>query len=362
MIDIHITKPMMVIITAALAAAYLLLWPVPIEPVAWDAPENEGYVSDFAPNTKMQGLARVSLNGHSGPEDIALGPDGKLYVPTHDGVIFTYGGGKLTEFAKTQGRPLGIEFGPNGKLFVADAYRGLLEIGPDGNIIVLTNKTDDGSPIRYADDLDVADDGSIYFTDASVKFGAEEFGGTLPASLLDLMEHGPNGRVLKYDPASKSTSVLLDGLSFANGMALTADGSHYLVVETGTYSVLRVPVGVNAEATPILQNLPGFPDNINRNADGTFWIGLVSPRSPAVEFLSDRPFLRKIVQRLPTFMRPKPLRYGFVLRIDEDGNVLETLQDPSGDYALTTGLIEGADRKRYITSLTEPDIGVLPPK
>ena len=171
---------------------------------------------------------------------------------------------------------------------------------------MLTNATDDGSPIRYADDLDIAANGTIYFTDASVKFCAEESGGTLPASLLDLMEHGPNSRVLKYDPASKSTTVLLEGMSFANGLALTADGRHYLVVETGTYSVLKVPVGVNAEAMPILQNLPGFPDNINRNADGTFWVGLASPRPAAVEFLSDKLLLRKVVQRLPAFLRPKP--------------------------------------------------------
>jgi sugar lactone lactonase YvrE len=361
-LDIHISKTRVAIVLAALAGAYLLFWPVPIEPVAWEAPKNQGYVGDYAANTKLQGLTRVSLQGDTGPEDIAIGPDSKLYVPTHDGMIFTFdpASQELREFAQTNGRPLGIEFGPSGKLFVADAYRGLLEISPDGAVTVLTNATDDGSPIRYADDLDVAADGAIYFTDASVKFGAEEFGGTLPASLLDLMEHGPNGRVLKYDPATKSTTVLLEGLSFANGLALAADGRHYLVIETGTYSVLKVPVGINAEVTPILQNLPGFPDNINRNSDGTFWVGLVSPRSPAVEFLSGRPYLRKVVQRLPAFMRPKPLRYGFVLKIDEDGNVLETLQDPTGDYALTTGLIEGADGIRYVTSLTEPDIGILP--
>jgi len=175
------------------------------------------------------------------------------------------------------------------------------------------------------------------------------------------MEHGPNGRLLKYDPASGQTTAVLTGRSFANGVALTADGSHILLIETGTYSVLKLPVDGQEEPTAILTNLPGFPDNINRNADGTFWLGLVSPRSAAVEFLSSRPFLRKLVQRLPAFLRPKPQRYGFVMRIDENGTVLETLQDPSGAYALTTGLVEGRNGIRYITSLTEPDLGVLKP-
>ena len=130
MLGIQISKSLVAIIVAALAAAYLLFWPVPIDPVAWEAPDNQGYVGDFVPKTKLQGLKRVSLDGHTGPEDIAIGKDGKLYMPAHYGEIFTYdpSNGALMEFTKTGGRPLGIEFGPDGKLFVADTYRGLLEI------------------------------------------------------------------------------------------------------------------------------------------------------------------------------------------------------------------------------------------
>ena len=69
--------------------------------------------------------------------------------------------------------------------------------------------------------------------------------------------------------------------------------------------------------------------------------------------------MRKIIQRLPPAIRPKPQRYGFLVRINENGDVLETLQDPSGAYALVTGAIEGSDGKLYISSLTEPDLAVL---
>ncbi len=87
----------------------------------------------------------------------------------------------------------------------------------------------------------------------------------------------------------------------------------------------------------------------------------ISPRSEAADALSGKPFLRKVVMRLPAFMRPKPQRYGFVIKIDENGKVLDTRQDPAGSYALTTGLIEGDGGTRYVTSLTEPDLGVLKP-
>jgi sugar lactone lactonase YvrE len=343
-------------------AAYLLLWPVPIDPVAWSAPKNAGYVGAFAPNDILDDIEPALLGGFSGPEDAAFGPDGLLYIATHEGIVVTYDptSGDVSEFADTGGRPLGVEFDDNGILFVADAYRGLLAISPDGTVKVLADDIDGNSPIAYADDVDIAPDGSAYFTDASTKFGAEDSGGTLAGSFLDLMEHGGHGRVLRYDPSTGDTEIVLDGLSFANGLAMTASGTHFLVVETGNYTIKKISLdGTNTEI--IVENLPGFPDNINRNADGTFWVGLVSPRSDVADGLSNIPFMRKIIMRLPAFLRPDAQRYGFVIKIDEDGNILETLQGPSGSYALTTGLIEGPNGTRFVTSLTEPSLGILEP-
>lgn len=343
-------------------AAYLLLWPVAIEPVAWNAPVDAGYVADYRPNERLKAVSRIALPDHTGPEDAAFGPDGALYMATHEGAILRYdpGSGAVRTFATTNGRPLGVEFGPDGTLYVADAYRGLLAISNAGAVTVLADTTDGDSPILYADDLDIAPDGSVYFSDASTRFGAEKIGSTLSASILDLMEHSSNGRVLRYDPATGKTTTVLDGLNFPNGVAMTQSGRHYLLVETGTYSVLKVAVDGSAPPQTIVENLPGFPDNINRNADGTFWFGVVSPRSKIADQVSAQPFLRKVIMRLPAFVRPKAQRYSFVVRIDEEGQVLDTLQDPEGSYALNTGLIEGPDGRRYVTSLTEPDLGVLP--
>lgn len=346
-----------------LAASYLLLWPVSIDPVAWRAPENAGYTGRFETNTSLQALKFVNLGGDNGPEDAAVGPDGTIYVPTHSGKIVKVSleNASASPFAEPGGRVLGIEFSSDGTLYAADAYRGLLKIDDTGAVTVLADRTDDGSPIRYANDLDIADDGTIYFSDASTKFGARDNGGTLPASILDLMEHGANGRVLKHDPATGKVTMLVEGLHFANGVALARDGSFLLIAETGTYSVLKHwLIGPKAGQTEtILQNLPGFPDNINDNPDGTFWLGLVSPRSAPVDGISDSPFLRKMVMRLPAQFRPKPQRYGFAIRIDGTGDVLENLQDPSGDYALVTGGIDTQDGRVVITSLTEPRLGYL---
>jgi len=223
---------------------------------------------------------------------------------------------------------------------------------------VLTDHAD-GLPILYADELDIAKDGKIYFSDASTKFGAKASGSTLAASLLELMEHGRTGRVLVYDPRDGSTKTLADNLSFPNGIAMCPDDACVLVVETGTYSIKRIWLkGLKSGITEtIIDNLPGFPDNLNRGQGGRYWLGLTSARSEALDKLAAKPFVRKIVQRLPASLRPKAVNYGFVIAIDYNGKILAQYQDPSGGYPLTTGASEPGDGWLYIGSLGATELG-----
>ncbi|MEP5155239.1 SMP-30/gluconolactonase/LRE family protein [Planktotalea sp.] len=341
-------------------AAYLVLWPVSVRPVAWEAPKDVGYTGAFAANDRLGALEFIDINGRVGPEDADVGADGKIYLASHDGEIMRIADdGTVTTFAQTDGRPLGIEFADDGTLYVADAYRGLLAIDQNGQVTLLSDKTEDGSPILYADDVDIASDGAVYFSDASTRFGAKANGGTLTASVLDLVEHSSNGRILKYDPATQKTTVFADGLNFANGVAINETSDAAFVVETGNYRVWRFPLD-GSQGQVVLDNLPGFPDNINNGPDGTFWVGLVSPRNAIMDNLSDAPFMRRIIMRLPDAMKPAPTRYGFILRMDASGNVVETLQDPAGEYALTTGAVTLPDGRLAVTSLTEPRLGLLP--
>lgn len=159
----------------ALLLAYLALWPVPVQPVIWEAPENAGYVGDFSPNNRLAELEFIDLDGRSGPEDADIGPDGLIYVATHNGEILKIGAdGGISPFTNTEGRPLGIEFAPDGTLYVADAYLGLMAVDRDGRIKRLADRTEEGSPILYANDLAIAADGSIYFSDASTRFGQKQ--------------------------------------------------------------------------------------------------------------------------------------------------------------------------------------------
>jgi len=243
----------------------------------------------------------------------------EIYVSSQSGTILEIDPAANTHrvYAQTGGSALGMEMDAAGHLIIADAYRGLLSVAPNGVVTVLTDAVD-GTPILYADDLDIAADGVIYFSDASTKFGAEAAGSTLAASLLELMEHGGTGRLLAYDPEAKTTSIIREGYVFSNGVAVTESGD-ILVNETGTYQVHRV--SPNGDSRVIMENLPGFPDNINRGprlADGTetFLLGLVSQRSKWLDDNSDNVGVRKMAMRLPEFLRPKSVSYGLIIQID----------------------------------------------
>ncbi|WP_245978622.1 SMP-30/gluconolactonase/LRE family protein [Stella humosa] len=349
--------------------AYLCFWPVPAEPRSWSAPTPPGYTGAHAPNAGLAGLRDIAIGNEFGPEHIAIGPDGKLYTAMTSGGLLRMDadGGNQEVFASTGGRVLGFAFDAQGRMIAADAMKGLLVIDADRRVGVLANRVSAGDPIRYANSVVVAPDGTIYFTDASTRFAPAEWGGTYEASVLDILEQSASGRVLAFDPAAASTRVVAHGLSFANGIALSSDGRTLFVAETGRYRIWKIDTAARAvdvhggspQARVLLDNLPGYPDNLMRGREGRIWVGLFRPRNPAADGLAERPFLRKILLRLPRSLLPLGKPYGHVFAIDEEGRVVADLQDPSGAYPETTGATETADRL-YIHSLHARTIGWAP--
>jgi sugar lactone lactonase YvrE len=338
---------------------YFIAWPVPIDPVAWIAPPNPGYTGPYEVNERLKGIETFPIAGNHGPEDIALDAKGRIYAATHEGNIVRLDpdGSNPENWVNTGGRPLGIDFDGRGNLIVADAFRGLLSITPNGEISELASVAD-GIPIRYADDVDVAADGKIYFSDASTKFGAKESGGTYEGSLLDLMEHGGHGRLIVYDPMTRETKTLLDDLNFANGVAVSHDQSYVLVNETGGYRVIRywITGQKKGQFETLIGSLPSFPDNISTGQNGRYWVAFVSPRNPLLDKLAGNPFIRKVIQRMPAFMRPQAVAYGHIIAIDDNGKVVVDLQDPDGNYPINTSVTETKEHL-YIGSLVTPVLG-----
>ncbi len=177
-----------------------------------------------------------------------------------------------------------------------------------------------------------------------------------------LLEHGGDGRLLRYDPGANQAEVLLDGLQFANGIALSQNEDFVLVTETGNYRIVRYWLKGDKAGTHdiFMDNLPGIPDGISANGDGTFWLALFSPRNAMLDSLSDKPLLRKVAFRMPSFLQPQPVHHGFVLGLDEQGQVTHNLQDNSdGAFAPITSA-EQHGNTLYLGSLTEPRFAAYP--
>jgi sugar lactone lactonase YvrE len=336
----------------AILIGYLLLWPVSIDPAPWSPPEPPSTESGiFETNSRLRDAKRLPIGG-IGPEDVAVDRQGRIYGGLVDGRIMRLkpDGTRPTQFAHTGGRPLGLHFDGRDNLIVADAVKGLLSIDPKGKITSLA-KAQGEVPFGFADDVDVAPDGIIYFSDASSRWGVHHY-------REDVMEHRPHGRLLAYDPKTKKTRLVVDKLFFANGVAVSHDGTYVLVNETTTYRVKRHWLaGPRRGKTEVfIDNLPGFPDGISAGRDGLFWIAVFSPRVKLLDRVLPSPWLRKVIYRLPRFLQPDPVRHGIVLAVDGHGRVKHNLQDPSADsYSPVTSVQQHGDML-YLGSLSYPGI------
>ena len=345
----------LLLLIVIVAIAYLFLWPVRINPVAWAPPPAPELTGVYAQNNELAKIERLPVSGF-GPEDVAFDSQDRIYCGSQDGFIFRFqpDGTHPAVFAETKGRPLGLMFDHHGNLIVADAMVGLMSIAPDGKATVLSTEAE-GVPFRCTNDLDIADDGTIYFTDASYKFRLTDL-------KADLLEHGPNGRFLAYDPDTKQTRVIARDLYFANGVAISPDQSFALVNETGAYRVTRVWLKGEKQGRTetFIDNLPGFPDGISSNGRGTFWLAIVNRRDATLDTLLRYPFMRKMVMRMPNFMQPSMKRYAFVLGLDMNGRVVRNLQDPSAKrFAAIANVVEHKGAL-YFGSIGESAIGRMP--
>ncbi|HEY6804001.1 MAG TPA: SMP-30/gluconolactonase/LRE family protein [Pyrinomonadaceae bacterium] len=341
----------LVIILAGLG--YLLLAPVPIIPGTWIPPIAPTLTGQYQQNNRLAQVQRLSLGDGRSPEDVALDSQGRIYAGLDDGRIIQLqpDGSQPQVFANTNGRPLGLVFDPTGNLIVADSIQGLLSIAPDGRLQVLATEAD-GAKFGCLNDLDVAADGTIYFTEASNKFPMSKFAS-------DIIEHQPNGRFLSYDPKTRTTHTIFKGIYFANGVAVSPDQTFVLVAETGLYRVLKFPLsGIQqGQHEVFIDNLPGFPDGISSNHKDKFWLSLVTPRDQVLDQILPYPFMRKMVFRLPNFLHPAPKRYSFVLGLDANAKVVDNLQNGSPDcYAEIANTVEH-DGVLYFGSIGENTVG-----
>lgn len=260
------------------------------------------------------------------------------------------------------GRPLGLRFHSRGgieNLYIADAYHGLLVVGPEGGIATPLAIHADRKPILFANDLDIHANGSIFFTDTSNRYNRVEH-------FLIMLEGEATGRLLRYDIPTKTTHVVLKGLAFPNGVQLSKDQSFLLFTETTNCRIMKyILEGPKRGTTEVVANLPGFPDNIRMNEKGEFWVAIDCCRTAAQEVLIQNPWLRRAYFRLPIRMRYLARivgmrMYAMIAKVDEKGKILEVMADKKGDVMKLVSEVKEAEGKLWIGTVAHNHIATVP--
>ena len=231
----------------------------------------------FAQNDKLRDVSLIGLGRIEAPEDVILDRNDNLYAGSRHGDIMRFFAPDYEEmevFAHIGGQPLGMAFDRNDNLYVCIGGMGLYRITPERKVEKVTDETNrslysvnDDSRLRLADDLDIADDGRIFFSEATVRYEMHEWP-------VDGLEARGNGRIICYDPNTGTTRTVLRGLKFPNGICIASDGQSILFAETFGCCIKRYWFdGPKAGKTEmVIDNLPGYPDNINLASDGNYWL------------------------------------------------------------------------------------------
>src|SRR6266508_2763089 len=325
----------------------------PLRPVVWQPPAIPDRARASSGPQPLPPVRRLEVDG-AAPEDVVVDGAGRVVTGVDDGRLLRVGpDGRVEVVADTGGRPLGIELLGDGRLLVCDARRGLLAVDPETSAVEVLVDRVAGERMRFCNNAAVAADGRVYFSDSSRRFGIDHW-------RADLLEHSGTGRLLRRDPGG-AVEVLLDGLQFANGVALAPDESFVAVAETGAYRLTRLWLaGERAgERDLLVDNLPGFPDNIAAGPSGLIWVALGSPRNPMLDRLHRmHPSLRQMVWALPERMQPGPVRTIWVQAYDPAGRLVHDLQSKGDAFHFVTKMRKHQGRL-YLGSLVERAVAVL---
>ena len=344
-----------IVLLLAIIIAGVIAYPSPIDSAAFQPSRPLAMNGVLAPNDALQATELNHLPPAArGGEDVAVDRLKCIYTGTSNGDILRKCPYSAWEtLANTGGRPLGLAFDEHANLIIADGEQGLLKLSPGHTLETLVDSYQ-GQRFGVVDDVDIGADGTLYFSDASTRFALKDY-------VLDALEARPSGRLFAYQPETGKLTLLADDLFFANGVAVAADQSFVLVNETYAYRTTRVWLSGDkaGQRDLFISKLPGLPDGIARDADGSFWMALYAPRSELLDKLHPIPFAKNQLAKLPPQLAPVPAPYGFVVQLDATGNIIHSLHDQAAVAIGEITSVQPESDGLYLGTLHGPSIGKL---
>ncbi|CAM0874351.1 unnamed protein product [Alopecurus aequalis] len=229
------------------------------------------------------------------------------------------------------GRPLGVQFHhKTGNMYVADAYKGLMRVGPGGGEATVLFNEVGGMPLRFTNGIDVDQiTGQVYFTDSSANYDRSQHE-------LVTSTHDATGRLIMYDPRTEDVRVLQAGLAYPNGVAISTDRTHLVVASTGPCKLFKHWIsGSKAGTSEPFADLPGYPDNVRADRRGGYWVALHGEKN-------ERPFGVN--------------NHVLAVRVGGNGKILEEMRGPKG--VRPSEIMERDNGKFYIGTMDLPYFGI----
>jgi gluconolactonase len=197
----------------------------------------------------------VFAEGLDHPEGLAWDADANLWAGGELGQIYRIStGGKVRLVTTLGGFNLGLTFSARQELFVCNFKLGaLLQLDRSGKVKRSWQRA--GQYRLRNPNFSVFDrEGNLYFTDSG------SF--TTPDGFLFVLR--PNGKIER----------LLEGLSFPNGLSLSADERTLFVVQSTKDNVLAVPMSAGVAGRPRVHasGLHNIPDGAALDAEGNLYV------------------------------------------------------------------------------------------
>ncbi|CAL4885750.1 unnamed protein product [Urochloa decumbens] len=347
--NVNVTgKKLLAVAVSLLVVLALLLQPCAAARPIYETPTIDGSRSLRLPlrGSMLRGPESVAFDGNdAGPySGVSDGRVLKWNGPVHGWTTYAYGPGydtKACTASRTRpaevteskcGRPLGLRFHhESGNLYIADAYKGLMRVGPGGGEAkVLVNKAD-GVPLRFTNGVDVDQvTGEVFFTDSSMNYQRSQHERVTATK-------DSTGRLMKYDPKMNRVTVLQSGITYPNGLTISADRTHLIVALTGPCKLMRHWIkGPKAGTSEPLADLLGYPDNVRADMKGGFWVALHREK-----------------MELPI----GPDSHLLAVRIDADGKIVEFMRGTKS--VRPTEVVEREGGKLYMGSVELPYVAVV---